>query len=942
MKNIIFSVLLLIPYYLSSSVTHNWPSSGVNDTTVVVHIFGDGFNGGVSGVSLYKSGNPVINGFNISVVNDNYLTCQFDLTGVSTTTYNLIINTDTLDMCFTVNERFTEPCFWFKTSLGSCGGYLYDVAVGDGNNDGIMEVYAACYDNHIYQFKWNGANWEKTDLGSGGSWMFGVTVGDGNNDGDLEVYGSCHDYHVYQFHWNGAGWDKTDLGSGGSYMTGVTVGDGNNDGDLEVYAPCCDNHVYQFHWNGSSWDKTDLGSGSSDMAGVAVGDGNNDEIIEVYAACNDNHIYQFKWNGTGWDMTDLGFGGMLMNKVSVGDGNKDGVLEVYGACEDNHIYQFSWNGADWDKTDLGSGGSYMRGVSVGDGNNDGVLEVYASNFNNHIYQFKWNGADWDKTDLGSGGSIMYGIVVGDGNNDGILEVYGANRDYYIYQFRATLYQHIALSDTSHNFYTIPGDSAIWEYLFIKNTGEVNLIVDSVSPSIPQYSVENITFPYIIFPGDSTGVAVKFKPDTEGIFTDTLTVYSDDPDDSLLYVYLQGMSDSTCPSVVNLISPADSSFTNNSSINFIWSSSTDSVSGIDYYRFQCAYDAGFTSVAKDTNVVDTTLSNIYLTDSVYYWREMATDKVGNESSWSDIWLFEVDTDNPAIPYLINPVGGNFYSNDTVDFSWTVVRFKDSESAPVRYIIEIDSINTFTTPISTDTIDNNTIEKILSENFYYWHVKVFDLAGNESQFSGADSFGIDMTTPVIESTTVWTDTSFSGPFTVNVNITDNSNIDTCLLFYKRGEDPDFNDIILTPTGGNWYSAEIPQVYLNPDTIKYYIYAKDISNPANVAFDPDGAPGNYYSFTVYQVGIAEITEIPAIFSFSYSYSRPDEIIFNLAVPEVSDISLKIFDITGREVSSLISGQLSPAFYNIRFNPLSKGTYFYRLESSYQSMSGKFIIVE
>jgi len=96
---------------------------------------------------------------------------------------------------------------------------------------------------------------------------------------------------------------------------------------------------------------------------------------------------------------------------------------------------------------------------------------------------------------------------------------------------------------------------------------------------------------------------------------------------------------------------------------------------------------------------------------------------------------------------------------------------------------------------------------------------------------------------------------------------------------------------------------------------------------------------------VGIEQeqvLNEIPSLFNVSYTYLSPHEIIFNLEIPQNSNISLKIFDISGREVSNLISCQLSPAFYKVNYKPQSKGTYFFRLESSYQIESGKFIIVE
>ena len=932
--------MAIFSFSLMGSVTHIWPSSGVNDTIVAVHIFGDGFNSGVSNVNLYKSGNPLITGSNISVVNDNYLTCEFDLTGVSTTTYNVIANTDTLDMCFTVNDYMYHLNNWDRTDLGSGGNEMRGVSVGDGNNDGELEVYGACQDYHIYQFSWNGVGWNRTDLGSGGNYMFGVAVGDGNNDGELEVYGACYDYHIYQFKWNGSSWDSTDLGFGGRWMRGVAVGDGNNDGLLEVYGACQDSSIYQFSWNGSSWDKTDLGSGGNTMRGVAVGDGNNDGVLEVYGACSDYHIYQFKWNGSSWDSTDLGSGWYSMYGVAVGDGNNDGVLEVYGANDDWYIYQFSWDGISWDKTYLGYGDNSMFGVAVGDGNNDGEIEVYGSAAY-HLYQFKWNGASWEKTDLGSGGDFMSGVAVGDGNNDGEVEVYGSCNNNYIYQFKVIPEPKLELQDTTYDFsYTAFNDTSFWQYLELHNIGDTFLIIDSIKSSNTDFSIYNFNLPDTINISDSSLVEVIFSPIEEGLIAGTLAVYSNDPFETLQYVHLQGIGDSTAPTTVNLISPADSSYLNNNNVDFIWTASTDTLAGIDYYKVQLSFDFNFLTGLIDTNIIDTT-GSINLVDSIYYWRVRAIDRAGNESSWSLYRSFEVDTENPDIPYLINPVGGNFYSNDTVDFSWTVVSFKDSES-PIRYVIELDTLNTFTTPISTDTIDNNTIEKILVEDFYYWRVKAFDLAGNESPFSSNESFGIDITAPFIDSTTVWNDTTFTGPFTVNVKITDNTDIDTCFLYYKRGEDPGFQISEFTTTGGNWYTAEIPQAYLNPDTIKYYIYAKDISNPANEATDPSGAPANYYSFVVSQSGVYETTEIPAIFTFSYSYLSSEQVIFNLAVPEISDISLKIFDITGREVSSLISGQLSPAFYQIPFRPLSNGIYFYKLESHYQTKTGKFIIVK
>ena len=111
-------LLVFVSLNLSASVTHIWPSSGVNNNLATVHIFGDGFNSGVSNVNLYRSGNPTITAFNIQVLNDNYLTCEFNLQGATANTYNLIVNDDTLDMCFTVNSYIYNFNSWSKTDVG--------------------------------------------------------------------------------------------------------------------------------------------------------------------------------------------------------------------------------------------------------------------------------------------------------------------------------------------------------------------------------------------------------------------------------------------------------------------------------------------------------------------------------------------------------------------------------------------------------------------------------------------------------------------------------------------------------------------------------------------------------------------------------------------------------------------------------------------------------
>lgn len=200
--------------------------------------------------------------------------------------------------------------------------------------------------------------------------------------------------------------------------------------------------------------------------------------------------------------------------------------------------------------------------------------------------------------------------------------------------------------------------------------------------------------------------------------------------------------------------------------------------------------------------------------------------------------------------------------------------------------------------------------------------------------------DTVSPVIDSTTIWSDTLFAGPFTVNTKVTDNIGLNDVLLYYKRIEDPNFHSISMTDIGSNWFSADIPQAYIDDDTIKYYIFADDINT--NQTTDPVGAPANYYYFIARTTGVEEVPSLnPTEFSLSYIIKSEKNIHFYLSIPERTNINFKIYDLTGRIISELLNGEIAPGQYEFNFIPESRGTFFYLIEIPGYSKSEKFIVL-
>ncbi|KQC13428.1 MAG: hypothetical protein APR63_08715 [Desulfuromonas sp. SDB] len=628
----------------SCAVTDIYPHSATNNGTSSVKIFGDGFYLGVSSIELQKEGYPSIYANNISIQSDNYLTCDFDLTGELPVTYNLLVNSDTLDMCFTVNQLLesTDYC-WQRAVIGSYTSSAQGITIGDGDIDGEMEIYCARTSlidgSFIDQLDWNGIAWVYTEV------YFCLSqharkavVGDGNNDGKLGIYSAFSHGQVFQFQWNGITWDTVNFGIlSNSTITGVDLGDLDYDGVTDVYGVHWDQQIYKFNWNGFSWDVDYLGNlGVDHLTCIAIGDGNNDGILEAYVSDRDGYIYQVRWINPNWEITEMGYGGD--NWVEVGDGDNDGLNEIYGASSNGMLYQFRWTGSIWIISELNSPIADMSSVDIGDGNNDGMNEVYGACSNGHIYELTWNGISWIISDIGSGSSPMRSVEVGDGNNDGFIEVYGSNVDCNIYQFQS-IRQY--LSDTLLDFGILaPGDSSTLNFK-INNVSYQELIVDSLILPLSEYSIINYVNPDTIQPGDSSVVEIMYKPDSFGYYQCSLQVFLSDSFFPSYYVYLNGICDTTHPEKVVLISP-DSAGYSNSTVNFFWHPSYDSFPGVDYYQLQWALDSNLSVSLHQYDVFDTT-KYIYYTfpADVYYWRVKAYDHIGFESSWSNIWSFTVD-------------------------------------------------------------------------------------------------------------------------------------------------------------------------------------------------------------------------------------------------------------------------------------------------------------
>jgi len=95
-----------------------------------------------------------------------------------------------------------------------------------------------------------------------------------------------------------------------------------------------------------------------------------------------------------------------------------------------------------------------------------------------------------------------------------------------------------------------------------------------------------------------------------------------------------------------------------------------------------------------------------------------------------------------------------------------------------------------------------------------------------------------------------------------------------------------------------------------------------------------------------VGEEAEIPAEFALSQNYPNPFNPVtsFEFQVPGFKFVSVKVIDILGREVATLVNEMKQPGAYRVTFDAsaLSSGVYLYRLEAGNVSLVRKMMVVK
>jgi aminopeptidase N len=118
-----------------------------------------------------------------------------------------------------------------------------------------------------------------------------------------------------------------------------------------------------------------------------------------------------------------------------------------------------------------------------------------------------------------------------------------------------------------------------------------------------------------------------------------------------------------------------------------------------------------------------------------------------------------------------------------------------------------------------------------------------------------------------------------------------------------------------------------------------------PANVTFDPDNEIVLKQATTNFVTDVRSDAVHPLQFTLEQNYPNPFNPVtmFRYEIPFSSSVDLRVFDLTGREVAVVVSGEQEAGAHVVSWDAsaIASGTYFYRLRAGSFEETKKLIVV-
>jgi len=272
------------------------------------------------------------------------------------------------------------------------------IAVGDLNNDNVLEVVAVDEKGVVYAWSANGAEWIDGDSNPATPGVFRRLPGcvfhystpalaDMDGDGDDEIVLGTEADSLYVFDGDGSllpGWPywlQADVSGS------VAVGDIDDDGDLEVVANTLGGGVYALHHDGSILWGQWIQNGKSFGPSPALADVSGDGKLETFLPSKNHYLYAFTSTGgflSGWPVVYAPTTDTESSPIVV-DMDGDGALDVVLGDETEFLHAWDASGSPIAGFPLATTDAMRAVPAAADLDGDGDIELVAAGWDKTVY-----------------------------------------------------------------------------------------------------------------------------------------------------------------------------------------------------------------------------------------------------------------------------------------------------------------------------------------------------------------------------------------------------------------------------------------------------------------------------------------------------------------------------------------------------------------------------
>jgi hypothetical protein len=777
-------------------------------------------------------------------------------------------------------------------------------------------VYTAQGGTGVYVSSDNGATWNQQNNGITDLNVTSLLAIDGY------LFAGSNSGKIFISQNNGTDWKPAgSLGSNGSQVKSIITAGGY------IFAGTFSNGIYRSNDNGKTWDSTSFPAAYQVRSIVAAG-------TNIFAAAYDGGVYTSADNGTTWTLVNNGLTNLSLTGLSA-SGNDlyagtNGVPSVFISTD---------KGANWKpvsgNAQFTGWGPYVQSVKA-----FGEKNVFAGTFLGGVYLSTDKGANWAPINDGFSGNPLVGCMATSDNNyiyiveSALGEPYNspggvwkrALKEVVVFPPAApvpvkpedkAIDQQTSLALTWNSSLSAQGYQC---QVSIDSTFKTNIVKNDSALTDTVNNVDGL--------GNGTTYYWRVRAFNTGGFSAYSTIHS-------FTTIMQA------PEKPALLSPA------NNAINRPWNDTLkcSKAAGASQYHWQVSEDVNFTKLAVNDSTISTSKVVALTGGSKYYWRVEAVNP-GGTSGFSGPDSFTVMPVPSKAPVLIVPAdNATFQRADTLALKW---HSTDNASG---YEIQISENSSFSTIVAGDSTTDTTYTAMGLKNLtkYYWRVRGFNIGGS-GLFSDISSFTTIISVPAVPSPQAptfravnvelkpvfsWKKAALAEKY--HIQIATAANLESA--GESEGAFVAANVVFDSTLADTTFRLSFD---LAPST-KYYWHVRGIDTAGVSGYSNNPL----YTFTTTATsGVEELKGIPDNFVLYSNYPNPfnPSTMIRYNLPKAQMVSLKIYNILGQEVATLVHMQQDAGYYSVRFDAgnLSSGIYLYILKTESFSSTHKMLLLK